>query len=161
MTINLSQKERLLLEDQKSHEELCVEKYTNYANKAQDPALKQLFNTYAQEEQQHLDTINQILTGQVPSMNQQGQQNQQNKQSQQMNLQSANTTGMANKNDEMLCRDMLATEKHVSSTYDTTIFECVDSNIRQVLNHIQKEEQQHGEGIFNYMQSNGMYNVKY
>lgn len=158
MTNNLSQKERLLLEDQKSHEELCIEKYTNYANQAQDPVLKQLFNTYAQEEQQHLDTINQILTGQVPSMNQQGQQSQQ---SQQMNLQSANTTGSVNKNDETLCKDMLATEKYVSSTYDTTIFECVDSNIRQVLNHIQKEEQQHGEGIFNYMQSNGMYNVKY
>ncbi|HHW60872.1 MAG TPA: spore coat protein, partial [Syntrophomonadaceae bacterium] len=31
---------------------------------------------------------------------------------------------------------------------------------RQVLNHIQKEEQQHGEGIFNYMQNNGMYNLQ-
>ncbi|HBI27857.1 MAG TPA: spore coat protein, partial [Peptococcaceae bacterium] len=26
------------------------------------------------------------------------------------------------------------------------------------LNHIQKEEQQHGEGIFNYMNVHGMYN---
>jgi len=158
MAINLSQKERLLLEDQKSHEELCIEKYTKYASQAQDPALKQLFNTYAQEEHQHLDTINQILAGLDPSSNQQGQQNQQN---QQVNFQSTNTSETANENDEILCRDMLATEKYVSSTYDTTIFECVDSNIRQVLNHIQKEEQDHGEGIFNYMQSHGMYNVKY
>ncbi|MGB4432257.1 MAG: spore coat protein, partial [Limnochordia bacterium] len=29
-----------------------------------------------------------------------------------------------------------------------------------VLNHIQKEEPEHGEGIFNYMQSKGMYNPK-
>ena len=48
---------------------------------------------------------------------------------------------------------MLATEKFVSSAYDTAIFECTNSNIRQILNHIQKEEQQHGEQIFNYMHS--------
>jgi spore coat protein CotF len=35
-----------------------------------------------------------------------------------------------------------------------------DANIRQALNHIQKEEQQHGEGIFNYMQSKGYYQPK-
>ena len=50
------------------------------------------------------------------------------------------------------------TEKYVSGTYDTSIFEFRDANIRQALNHIQKEEQQHGEDIFNYMQSKGMYN---
>lgn len=52
------------------------------------------------------------------------------------------------------------TEKYVSGTYDTTIFECRDKTLRDTLNHIQKEEQQHGEGVFNYMQSKGMYNVK-
>lgn len=163
MNINLSQKEKLLLEDQKSHEEMCIQKYTNYAKQAQDPELKQLFNTYAQQEQQHLDTVNQILSGQVPNMNQQqGQQhqNQQSQQNQKTNLQTTGNTGMVNESDAMLCQDMLSTEKYVSSTYDTTIFECVDTNIRNVLNHIQKEEQQHGEGIFNYMQSKGMYNVK-
>lgn len=61
--------------------------------------------------------------------------------------------------DKALCMDMLSTEKHVSSTYDTVIFECSDTNIRQVLNHIQKEEQEHGEQLFNYMQANGMYSV--
>ncbi len=32
--------------------------------------------------------------------------------------------------------------------------------MRQALNHIQKEEQQHGEGIFIYMVNNGMYAPK-
>jgi spore coat protein CotF len=50
------------------------------------------------------------------------------------------------------------TEKYVSGTYDTAIFEFTNTAMRQALNHIQKEEQQHGEGIFNYMQSRGMYN---
>ena len=50
------------------------------------------------------------------------------------------------------------TEKYVSDSYNTAIFEFQDTNMRQALNHIQKEEQQHGEGIFNYMKSNDMYN---
>jgi spore coat protein CotF len=59
-----------------------------------------------------------------------------------------------------LCKDVLMTEKYVSNTYDTAIFEFRDTNIRNALNHIQKEEQQHGEGVFNYMYSKGMYNVE-
>jgi spore coat protein CotF len=59
-----------------------------------------------------------------------------------------------------LCHDLLSAEKYVSGSYDTAIFEFRDSNIRQVLNHIQSEEQQHGEDIFNYMYSKGMYPVQ-
>ena len=33
-TIDLSQKERLLLEDQRSQEELCIQKYNSYSNQA-------------------------------------------------------------------------------------------------------------------------------
>lgn len=71
---------------------------------------------------------------------------------------SGSSTG--SQKDASLCNDMLMTEKYVSGAYDTAIFEFADANIRQALNHIQKEEQQHGEKIFNYMQSNGMYNVQ-
>ena len=156
--INLSQKERMLLEDQKKHEEMCVQKYTNYANQAQDPELKQLFKTYAQEEQEHLNTVNQILSGQVPNM-QQGQNNQQKQQSNQ-NQQKTSQGTLTNQSDATLCADLLMTEKFVSGAYNTAIFECVDTKVRDTLNHIQKEEQQHGEGIFNYMNSHGMYNVK-
>ncbi|MEA1961002.1 MAG: spore coat protein [Bacillota bacterium] len=140
----------MLIQDQKCHEELCIQKYQNGSKQAQDPQLKELFNSLAQKEQEHLDSINQILSGQVPSIPQ-GQPSQGNNQYQ------AQGSG-SNPNDATLCNDMLATEKYVSSTYDTTIFECVDTNVRQVLNHIQKEEQEHGEQIFNYMQSAGMYN---
>jgi spore coat protein CotF len=59
--------------------------------------------------------------------------------------------------DSYLCTDLLSTEKHVSSVYNTAVFEFKDTNIRNVLNHIQKEEQQHGEQIYNYMAQNGMY----
>lgn len=162
MAISFSQKERTLLEDQKSHEQVCVKKYSSYAAQAQDTQLKQLFSSLGKQEQQHLNTINQMLSGQVPNVQQGGQQQgqQQGGQAGAQFVQSGSNLGMANQNDAALCNDMLMTEKYVSGAYDTAIFEFRDANVRSALNHIQKEEQQHGEGIFNYMQSNGLYNVQ-
>ena len=75
MGFQLTQKERLLLQDQLSHEKVCIEKYSNYAQQAQDPQLKQLFNQYASHERHHYNTINQLLQGQQVTMQQgQGQQ---------------------------------------------------------------------------------------
>ncbi|WP_312334764.1 spore coat protein [Anaerospora hongkongensis] len=161
MSLQLTEKEMQLLQDQQSHEKVCIEKYQKYAAQANAPQLKQLFQSYAQQEQQHLNTINSILSGQVPMMNQ-NQQQQQSNQSQpsQTANQTAAPSANANPVDTMLCKDMLMTEKYVSGAYDTAIFEFTDTNIRQALNHIQKEEQKHGEGIFHYMSSNGMYNVQ-
>jgi len=157
--LNLTQKETMLLNDQKSHEEACIQKYTKYANEAQDPQLKQMFTQHANQERQHLNTINQILSGQVPSTNsggsQGGQSAQNNSQNQGMML--GNSAGNYSQKDAELCQDLLMTEKYVSSTYNTTIFECMDTNVRKALNHIQKEEQQHGEDIFNYMYQKGIY----
>jgi spore coat protein CotF len=65
-----------------------------------------------------------------------------------------------NMSDADLCKDMLMTEKYVSGAYNTAIFEFQDTRARDVLNHIQKEEQKHGEAIFQYMQSKGLYNVQ-
>jgi spore coat protein CotF len=167
MTLQLTQKERTLLEDQKIHEEICIQKYTNYAQQAKDPQLKQIFNQYAAQEQQHYQTINQLLQGQQPGMSgNQGFQQQQQVQSGnqgfqqqvQQQVQSQSQTGMTSQEDANLCTDMLMTEKFVSGTYDTAIFEAANPSVRQALQHIQKEEQQHGEGIFNYMQQHGMYN---
>lgn len=160
--VNLTTKERILLEDEKSHEQLCIQKYTEYATKASDPQLQTLFSQLSQKEQQHLDSINQLLNGTVPNVNQQqGQQSQQNQQIPNMmgNTSSQVNLGSSyNAKDKMLCQDALSTEKYISSTYDTTIFEFKDKNIRQVLNHIQKEEQEHGEKIYNYMNQHNMYN---
>ncbi|HHT64966.1 MAG TPA: spore coat protein [Clostridiales bacterium] len=156
MNLTLTQKERSLLEDQRSHEQICIKKYNNYANQTQCPELKQMFQTYAQQEQRHLDTINQMLNGQVPSM----QQNQQQQGQQQQGQQQQQGAGLINSSDADLCNDILMTEKYVSNTYDTAVFEFVDTNARQALNHIQKEEQQHGEGIFNYMKKKGMYQIQ-
>lgn len=51
----------------------------------------------------------------------------------------------------------LRLEKHASGLYDTGIFEFTDPKARKMLNHIQADEQQHGEQIAAFMKSNGMY----
>ena len=61
LDITLSQKERLLLEDLKSQEQLCIEKYTAYANQAQDVQLKQILSANGQVERSHLNSVNQYL----------------------------------------------------------------------------------------------------
>lgn len=164
--LNLNAKERMLLQDEKGHEEVCIQKYQDYSNKACDSELKNLFAQLAQKEQEHLNSINQMFSGTVPNINsnqagqQQNQSTQQNDPSQQNIQQNTNTQGIQNSmnHDKMLCQDSLSTEKYVSSTYNTAIFEFRDANARQVLNHIQKEEQEHGEKIYNYMNQHGMYN---
>jgi len=165
MDFTLSQKERMLLEDQKKHEQICIQKYSNYADKANDNQLKQIFNANAQSEKTHLDTINQLLSGKLPQMNQQQSQNS-GQQNQPMGNQgnagnmSGIYTGGVNSFDADMCTDMLMTEKYVSGAYNTAIFEFQDTRVRDILNHIQKEEQKHGEAIFKYMQSKGMYQVQ-
>lgn len=153
-SVSLSNKERTLLEDQKSHEAMCVQKYTNYANQARDPQLKQLFLNNASVEKEHLSSINSLLQGQLPNLN---NQNKPNMDSRQINSQVSTGNQVS---DADMCKDMLMTEKYISGTYDTSIFEFRDSNVRDTLNHIQKEEQKHGESIYNYMESKGLYSIQ-
>jgi spore coat protein CotF len=154
LKIELSQKERMLLEDGKKQEELCVKKYQGYAGKVQDVTLKNLLTEIAQEEQHHHNMIDQMLQGMEPNMAHGGGAT---------NPQNNNTFKVpsGNTNDQLLLEDLLSTEKYVSSFYDTLVFESADPKVRQAVQHIQKDEQGHGEKLFNYMNQHGMYNVKY
>ncbi|NMB07281.1 MAG: spore coat protein [Tissierellia bacterium] len=154
MQIKLSQKERLLLEDGKKQEELCVKKYQEYASKVQDVKLKNLLTEIAQEEQHHYDMINQMLQGMEPNMTHGGGTTS-------IKIDNTFETTNGNINDQLLLEDLLSTEKYVSSFYDTLVFESADTRVRQAIQHIQKDEQEHGEKLFNYMNSHGMYDVKY
>lgn len=161
MTQKLTSKETTLLKDQQNHEKVCIQKYQTYASQASDPQLKQLLTNYAEQEQQHLNTVTQMLSGQVPTMTSNASPS-----TQQSGMQSSAPASFSssaqgatnNQGDSALCNDMLMTEKFVSGAYDTAIFEFKDTAMREALNHIQKEEQEHGNGIFQYMQSHGMYN---
>jgi spore coat protein CotF len=155
----LTQKEKLLLQDLKSQEELCIKKYSKYMNEAGDEVLKQLFRQLGMNEEQHLNTINQILSGQTPVMQSGGQAQgqQQSGQSTQFTPTSDLKSPNASQKDFDLVQDLLSTEKYVSATYNTAIFEFNNSQIRKTLNHIQKEEQEHGELLYNYLKQNNAY----
>lgn len=178
--VKLTTKEKYLLQDSRDHEEQCIRKYENYMNLACDDQLKAVFRANGQKEQEHLQTINDLLNGKVPSMGGGSQNSSQNQSqssgqnfaqtgqsqtqtnwsatSQQTSVKaSANGSVPYKASDKDLCTDMLMTEKYVSATYNTAIFEFKDAQVRDVLNHIQTEEQKHGEAIFAYMQSKGMY----
>ena len=147
--MQLTQKETMLLQDMKSQEQLCIEKYAKYAAEASDPQLQDLFSTIQQAEQTHLNTISDMLSGTVPMM---GGGQQQIPQPQKSNCDQAKM-----QEDAYLCQDALSMEKYVSGGYNTTIFEFRDKQARDALNHIQKEEQEHGKYIYDYMAVNGMY----
>ena len=150
--MQLTQKETMLLKDLKDQEQLCIDKYTDYAAKANDTQLKDLFRQIASTEQEHLRTLTQIENATPP-----------------MPTAAASTPTPTftaaypmgdtpeKQSDAYLCSDTLSAEKHVSSLYDTCIFEFKDVKCRDALNHIQKEEQQHGKMIYDYMQANSMY----
>ncbi len=150
--MTLSQKETTLLQDLKSQEQLCIDKYTKYSADACNGQLKSILSQIGQIEQQHLQTLNQIAGGTVPQMG--GGSLSQPPSSY---VQSGNYSEADRQKDKFICSDLLAGEKHVSSLYDTCIFEFKDTGVRDALNHIQKEEQKHGEQIYNFMSQNGMY----
>jgi Uncharacterized conserved protein len=148
--MTLTQKETMLLEDMKKQEKLCIDKYNKHAETASGPKLKTLFKTLSQDESQHLNTITQLLGGTVPSVAGGGVK--------------YDTSGYKNdcpvsgkEQTQYMCADSLAMEKHVSAVYNTGIFEMCQPDVRNVLNHIQKEEQEHGEQLYRYMSDNGIY----
>ncbi len=154
--MTLTQKEKLLLQDLKTEEQLCVDKYKKYAETAHDGHLQQLFTEIGQTEQQHLNTINTMLQGETPQMNASGNKQAKKQPAQNMSGYTAKARSKDKQQDCYLCNDTLATEKHVSALYDTSVFEFAQPPLRNALNHIQSEEQHHGEQIYNYMSESGM-----
>ena len=139
--MTLTQKETALLNDLKSGEQLCIEKYNKGMQEACDPALRDLFSALSSAEQSHLATINRILGGE------------------EVEAMPAPSTCAADAKDKdaFLCKDALAMEKHVSSVYNVSIFEFSCPTLRDTLAHIQKEEQNHGQQLYQYLAKNGMY----
>ena len=148
----LSQKETSLIKDMKGQEELCIAKYKKYAEMSKSTELRSLFEAMQKVEQTHLQTLNDMMNGNVSTPPAQIEN------SNNAHCNSYSYESESDKQaDSLLCQDMLMTEKHVSSLYDTSIFEFKDPTARKTLNHIQAEEQQHGEQIYAYMSCNGMY----
>ena len=154
----LTQKESNLLKDLKKEEQLSVQKYNKAATAASAPALKSLFQQIEQGEQQHLNTISQIMNGVIPEANAANNSSSQSNQQPQNLAQPASYENTKNKqNDCFLCSDALDSEKYISGAYEAFGFEFAEQNIRNALLQIQQEEHAHGKMLYDYMSQNGMY----
>ena len=63
----MTKKEQSLLKDLQNEEKLCAEKYQKAAEAACDPALKTMLGQIAKAEQNHYDTVTDMLAGKVPA----------------------------------------------------------------------------------------------
>lgn len=151
--MTLTTKERDILNDLKSQEQLCIEKYRKYENEACDPSLKSIFSELRSTEEGHLSTVCKILGGEEVSMPQDMPPAAKDRYTGAPS--SCDVNGK--ERDAFLCKDALSMEKHVSSVYDTGIFEFCSPTLRDTLAHIQKEEQNHGQKLYSYLSVNNMY----
>lgn len=151
--MQLTEAESTVIKDLQTQEKTCVEKYRFYEASANDRQLKNLFRRLGDEEQEHFDSLGEVLKGNVPNVA-----------SAQTGMEGFNPTvtysagdnSEEKKHDQFLCTDCIATEKLVSSTYNNDLFRFAATNVRKLLNHIQTEEQNHAEMIYKYKTANGM-----
>jgi len=149
----LKEKERTVIQDLQTQEKSCIEKYGKYAQQARDPELKSLFQTLQKKEQEHYDSLSQVLSGTVPQVNcndSDGRDYQ---------PKAAYTSVMSSEDkeqDAFLATDCIGTEKLVSSTYNTEVFAFGDPGVRKLLADIQIEEQNHAEMLYKYKTVNSM-----
>lgn len=149
----LTEKETTTIKDLRTQEETCIKKYEKYSQQAHDTELKNLFETLKKNEQEHYDSLCQVLKGTVPSCDcndTQGRDYCPKRTYDQM------TNSEEKKEDCFLATDCIGTEKLVSSEYNTNVFTCADSDVRKLLADIQIEEQNHAEMLYKYKQVNGM-----
>ncbi len=149
----LKEKERAAITDLQTQEKSCVEKYGKYAQEARDPELKKLFQTLQKQEQQHYDSLEQVLSGTVPECN---CNDNAGRDYQPKATYSEMTNPEDKQHDAFLATDCIGTEKLVSGEYNTDVFVCGESSLRKLLADIQIEEQNHAEMLYKYKVANGM-----
>jgi spore coat protein CotF len=149
----LTEKEKTTIEDLRTQEQSCMEKYRWYGMEAKDAELKELFGKLEQEEKRHYESLGQVLSGKVPSCNC-------NDKAGAQYAPKATYDSLTNsddkKNDCFLATDCIGTEKMVSGEYNTNVFVFGDTNVRKLLADIQIEEQNHAEMLYKYKTVNGM-----
>ncbi|MCK8825313.1 spore coat protein [Fuchsiella alkaliacetigena] len=161
--MQLTAKEKSQIKENITAEEICIQKYQAYANQAQDQEVADLFNNLADKERQHAQTLNDLLNGKQQNQQQQSQQLNLNTAQQQKNEMEVANAAMEAKNaqnsdslsDRQLLQDALMTEKYVSNSYDNSVLESANQEVMQALEHIQQEEHQHKQQLFEMMNQKG------
>ena len=136
--VSLSEKQKFVIENLKDQEKMCVEKYQRGEAAAKDPELKELFRSIGKEEQQHYNSLDQLLHGTVVKVNTVDKAGTDYKPEA---AYVGNFSQSDKENDKFLCTDSITTEKYVSSAYNFELFQFADPDVRRLLNDIETEEQ--------------------
>lgn len=149
----LTERELTTIKDLQTQEQSCIQKYDNYSQQAKDEELRNLFETLKKDEQEHYDSLGQVLNGSIPSCD---CNDSQGKDYQPKACYDSMSNSEDKKADSFLATDCIGTEKMVSSEYNSNVFNIGDSDVRKLLADIQIEEQNHAEMLYKYKQANGM-----
>ncbi len=149
----LKEKEKTAIEDLQSQEKTCMEKYQKYSQQAKDPELKRLFTELSDLEKKHYDTLGQVLNGTVPDCDCNDDKGAKYNPTATYDIMSNSEDKQS---DCFLATDCIATEKLVSSEYNTDVFVFGNTKLRKLLADIQIEEQNHAEMLYKYKVANGM-----
>ena len=149
----LNQKEESLIKDLQEQEKLCIQKYTRYAEMAHDEELKNLFNTLRENEINHYKALQAIkdddtTTPHIKHLNA--------AEYAPKGVHTKECNSREKEDDAYLCTDSIATEKFISTSYNEDLFQFASSAVRDTLNQIQTDEQNHGEMLYKYKTANGM-----
>ena len=140
-----------LVTELKGQEELCVQKYNFYAAQAKDPELKSLFKKILKHEQNHFDMLDALTKGTVPTIKTKTPL------AVKYEPKCTHNGDQASKEfDKFLCTDIIATEKYVATAYNDDLFYFASTDVRNVLNAIMTDEQNHAEMIWKYKVANKM-----
>ncbi len=149
--MKLNQKENQLVTELKNQEQLCIQKYDFYSKQATDPELKKLFGRLLKEEQNHYDMLQSLIDGDIPKIT--------NRKPLSQNFEPQKTHKGSKQDldfDKFLCTDLITTEKYVATDYNNDLFYFVSPEVRNVLNAIMTDEQNHAEMIWKYKEANKM-----
>ena len=115
----LKEKEITVIQDLQTQEKSCIEKYSKYAQQAKDPELKKLFENLSAKEQEHYNSLQQVLDGNVPDVDCNSSEGANYNPTPTYD---AATDSEDKKSDCFLATDCIGTEKLVSTEYNSDVF---------------------------------------
>lgn len=163
--VNLTKKEISLLEGEKYQQQLAVDKYNDYALQAQDSTLKTIFNSLVKIEEKHLNMINDMLQGKIPTINKENLHpyyNNSVNSTDYINLGNITLTCVEDNNyetgDKTICFDALTTQELLHSTTSTSSLEFEKTEFYNILKYIIDEKSENLKYLNDYMTKKGMFN---
>lgn len=149
--MKLNEKETQLLTELKNQEDICIKKYDFYAQNAKSDDLVRLFNQLKGREEVHKEMITKMLDGKVPELKSKAPVAVEYEPTEYKKYDKA-----SREFDNFLCTDSIATEKYVATDYNNDLFYFVSTDLRNLLNAIMTDEQNHAEMIYKYKSANKM-----